>query len=56
MDRRFICRDCHIKWFIPASRPELDDLTECASCGGELEPLVPAREEAQPEAASRAAA
>lgn len=29
-----------MKWFIPASRPELEDLTECSSCHGDVLPLV----------------
>ena len=40
MDRRFICDTCGVKWFIPWTRPELADLTECDACGGGLMPFV----------------
>lgn len=37
VDRRFRCPRCGIKWFIPASQPEVADLTECTACGDALE-------------------
>jgi hypothetical protein len=37
MDRRFVCRDCGTKWFLPEHRSTEPDLTECGSCGGPLD-------------------
>ena len=39
MDRRFVCRSCGVKWFVPSSAPASDDPSECSGCGGELDPL-----------------
>jgi hypothetical protein len=40
MDRRFICPNCAVKWFIPADQPEAADLTHCAACGERLVPFM----------------
>jgi hypothetical protein len=35
-DRRLICDECGVKWFMPSHRPLPDAPLECASCGGAL--------------------
>ena len=40
MDRRFICIECGMKWFVDASRPLVPDLTVCGGCGGAVVPLA----------------
>jgi len=37
VDRRFVCKDCGTKWFIPGHRVAEPDLAECDACGGPLE-------------------
>jgi len=38
-DLRFVCEDCRVKWFVPATRPIDRAPTDCAACGGRLIPL-----------------
>ncbi len=40
MDRRYICPNCTVKWFIPADHPHTADLTHCAACGEKLVAFV----------------
>ena len=40
MERRFVCQNCGLKWFIPGHRPSEPDLSECEGCGGPLANLA----------------
>lgn len=42
MDRRFVCQNCGMKWFIHEHRTSEPDLTECGGCGGPLVTFVDA--------------
>ena len=39
-DKRFICGDCGVKWFVPPTRPPGETPAACGACGGALRPLV----------------
>jgi hypothetical protein len=40
VDRRLVCIDCGVKWFVPSGAPVPDDEPPCTACGGKLRPLL----------------